>query len=341
MTAAPRVRRRLKLRDAGAAPKPNTLRSPQSQTLLEILDGAVLFHAPDQTAYADIEVRGHRETWRVRSSGFRDWLSGTYYRRTGGAPNINAIEQALRNAEARAKFDGVERPVYVRVGDDNGSIYIDLADPDWRAIKIDGAGWNVVSSPEVRFVRPKGMLPLPLPARGGSIGKLRDFINVKADEDFILLIAWLLAALRDTGPYPVLTVIGEQGSAKSTLMEIVRLLVDPNQASLRSPPRETRDLFIAANSAHVLAFDNLSSLPPWLSDDLARISTGAAFTTGAALHQCRREDTAAGRKSDRLNGITDIVSRPDLANRCIFVTAERILAKNRKPKEDLLAAFEA
>ena len=91
---------------------------------------------------------------------------------------------------------------------------------------------------------------------------MRDFINVKADEDFILVIAWLLAALRDTGPYPVLTVIGEQGSAKSTLMEILRSLIDPNVANLRSPPRDDRDLFIAAGNAHVLAYDNLSGLPP-------------------------------------------------------------------------------
>ena len=225
MSAAPRVRRRLKLREF-AAPKPNTFRSPQSQTLLEILNGAALFHGPDQTPYADIEVGGHRETWRVRSSGFRDWLCGTYYRGTRESPNTNAIEQALRNAEARAKYDGLERPVYVRVGGDNGSIYIDLADPDWRAVKIDGAGWNVVSRPEVRFVRLKGMLALPLPARGGSIERLRDFINVKGDEDFILVIAWLLSAMRDHGPYPVLAVIGEQGSAKSTLLEVLRSLVD-------------------------------------------------------------------------------------------------------------------
>jgi hypothetical protein len=105
-------------------------------------------------------------------------LSRAYYRRTGGAPNTNAIEEALRNAEAQAKYSGVERSVYVRVGSDNGTIYVDLADRDWRAVKIDAAGWNVVRPPDVRFVRPRGMLPLPLPDRGGSIGKLRDFINV-------------------------------------------------------------------------------------------------------------------------------------------------------------------
>jgi hypothetical protein len=113
------------------------------------------------------------------------------------------------------------------------------------------------------------MLALPLPVRGGSIGRLRDFVNVRADEDFILVVAWLLSAMRDHGPYPVLMTIGEQGSAKSTLLEILRSLVDPNVAPLRSPPRDDRDLFIAASNAHVLAYDNLSGLPSWLSDGLA------------------------------------------------------------------------
>lgn len=90
MTAASRIRRQLKLRNASAPPEPTT-RSPQSQKLLEILNGAVLFQAPDQTTYAEIEVRDHRETWGVRSSGFRDWLIGSYLHSTGGAPNESAI----------------------------------------------------------------------------------------------------------------------------------------------------------------------------------------------------------------------------------------------------------
>jgi hypothetical protein len=340
MIAAPRVRRRLRLRDTSSAPKPTTSRSPQSQTLLEILNDAALFHSPDHAPYAEIKLRGHRETWKVRSSGFRNWLSGEYYRRTGGAPNPSAVEQALRIAEARAKFDAVERPVYVRVGGHNGSIYIDLADPDWRAVKIDGGGWKVVKNPEVRFVRATGMLPLRLPARGGNIGKLRHFINVKSNEHFSLIIAWLLATLREHGPYPVLTVIGEQGSAKSTLIELLRLLVDPNVANLRSPPRDDRDLFISAGNSHVLAYDNLSSLPSWLSDGLARISTGAAYAT-RALYTDQEEVLVRVEKPVALNGITDIVNRADLADRCIFVTADCILKKDRKTREEVIAAFEA
>jgi hypothetical protein len=51
--------------------------------------------------------------------------------------------------------------------------------------------------------------------------------------------------MRDRGPYPVLALMGEQGSAKSSFATILRSLVDPNTAALRSFPREDRDLLNA------------------------------------------------------------------------------------------------
>ena len=308
----------------------STVRRPrQSEILLEILREAALFHTPDGTAYADIEIRGHRETWMLHAPGFCRWLTCSYYRKIGGAPSNDALQEALRTAEATAQFDGAERPVRVRVGGDKGNIYIDLVDADWRAIRIDANGWSIDKLPEVRSVRPMGMLALPMPVRGGNIGKLRDFINIKSDEHFTLVIAWLLAALREHGPYPVLTVIGEQGSAKSTLIELLRLLVDPNFANLKSPPHNDRDLFVSAGNAHVLAYDNLSGLPPWLSDGLARISTGAAHAT-RKLYVDQDEVLMRAENPIALNGITDIVSRADLSDRCIFVAAERILEQGPK-----------
>ena len=34
---------------------------------------------------------------------------------------------------------------------------------------------------------------------------------------------------------------------------------------------------IAANNGHLLAFDNLSGLPAWLSDALCRLASGGSF----------------------------------------------------------------
>ena len=89
--------------------------------------------------------------------------------------------------------------------------------------------------------------------------------------------AWLLAALRHGGPYPLLAVSGEQGSAKTVLSKILRALIDPNAAPVRTAPREERDLFIAAGNGHLLAFDNLSDLPAWVSDALCRLASGGSF----------------------------------------------------------------
>jgi hypothetical protein len=141
-------------------------------------------------------------------------------------------------------------------------IYLDLADAAWRAAEIGPEGWRVTAEPPVRFRRPPGMLPLPMPQRGGSLEQLPSLLNLPGRDDLVLITTWLLAALRHGGPYPLLVIAGEQGSAKTVLSKMLRALVDPNVAPVRALPREERDLFIAANNGHVLAFDNLSALAP-------------------------------------------------------------------------------
>jgi hypothetical protein len=93
----------------------------------------------------------------------------------------------------------------------------------------------------------------------------------------VLAVAWALACLRNRGLYPVIVLLGEQGSAKSTFSSILRALLDPNTAPLRALPHEDRHLFIAASNGHVLAFDNVSGLPAWTYDTICRLATGAGF----------------------------------------------------------------
>ena len=118
-----------------------------------------------------------------------------------------------------------------------------------------------------------------MPVRGGNVEELRRFVNVKSKDDFVIVVAFLVAALRNRGPYPVLVLTGEQGAAKSTLARIVRALIDPNTAPLRALPRDERDLFIAANNGYALVFDNVSALTHWMSDAFAKVATGGGFAT--------------------------------------------------------------
>jgi hypothetical protein len=298
-----------------------------------------LFHDPNGAAFADLAIGGHRETWPIRSRQFRHWLRRRYYEETGGAASVETIRSALDLLEARAQFDAPERTVHTRVAEHNGDTYLDLADKDWRAVQIGPDGWQVVTSPPVRFRRAAGMLPLPIPQRGGSIEALAAFLNLPAPDEFVLVVAWLLAALQWGGPYPVLVIAGEQGSAKTVLTKILRALMDPNAAPTRALPREERDLMIAANNGHILAFDNLSSLPSWLSDALCRLASGGSFAIRQLYTDCDEVLFQAARPAI-LNGIEDVVCRSDLADRAIFLTLRPIADERRRTERQLWREFE-
>jgi hypothetical protein len=312
----------------------------QADILVDLAQAAELFHTDDNTGFADLDIRGHCETWPIRSKDFRLWLTRRFFEEMGGAPSSEALQSALNVIESKARFDAPKHVVHIRVGGADGRIYLDLCDETWRVVEIDSSGWRVIDTPPVRFRRAKGMLPLPVPVAGGSINELRPYLNVQSDAEFVLAVAWILAALRDRGPYPVLTLFGEHGTAKSTFAMILRMLLDPNTTMLRAQPRDDHNLFIAANNGHVLPFDNLSFILDWFSDALCRLSTGGGYTT-RELYTDQDETMFNVIKPAILNGIEEIVTRPDLADRSIFLTLLPIPKDKRRPEEKLFAAFKA
>src|SRR5215831_3145386 len=220
----------------------------QAQRLVELVPDEALFRSTDgETAHATVPVGAHVETWPVRSKGFRRWLVGQFYRMQSKPPGAQALTDALGTLEARAQFSDRIHEVHVRVaGHDNGAIYLDLVSPAWEAVEVTREGWRVIPDPPVKFRRARGMQALPRPVAGGSVEELSAFINVKSDDQLALIKAWLVAALRQVGPYPVLAFTGEHGTAKSTTAELCRALVDPNVAMLRAEPSDPRNVMVAA-----------------------------------------------------------------------------------------------
>jgi hypothetical protein len=182
------------------------------------------------------------------------------------------------------------------------------------------------------------MLPLPYPTSFGTLSDLSTLININAS-DFPLVAAWLVAALRGKGPYPILIFYGEQGSAKSTTARLLRSLIDPASASLRSEPKEVRDLMIAARNSLVLAFDNLSSIPSWLSDAMCRLATGGGFAT-RELYSDSEEMIFDAQRPCLLNGIEELSTRGDLLDRCLIVYLPNIAAELRRTEAEVLKKFE-
>jgi hypothetical protein len=171
-------------------------------------DGRLWVRFPDGIAQREV-------TSPVRGRRFSGWLRRVYYDREGKPAPNQAMSEAISTTEARA-LAGPTHPVYVRVGEYGDSVVIDLVDDAWRAVVVDRHGWRIVERPPVRFFRAPGMLALPAPVNGGAITDLRPFVNLgDNDEAWRLLVAWLVMALCPRGPYPILVLGGEQGSAKT------------------------------------------------------------------------------------------------------------------------------
>ena len=250
----------------------NSKDATQSQTLVRLSEQAEYFHTPEGEAYAVIPLDGHRETWRVKSQTFKQWLVRLFFDLNDKPPNNQALQDALGVIESTAQFRGDECQVFTRVAALNGVVYLDLANEQWEAVEITGTGWRVVAEPPVRFRRPKGMLPIPTPVAGGSLTELKTFLNVGDEASWRLVVGWLVAALSPTSPYLVLILQGEQGSAKSFTARLLRVLIDPSTVPLcaapsgRARPRHQRDQCMGGGLRQ----------PQWA----ARLALGRALPTG-------------------------------------------------------------
>lgn len=312
----------------------------QATQLVDLAADAELFHTPDGEAWATICVEGHCEHWLLKNKSFRRWLARRYYNEEQKAPGSQAVQDALGVLEGRALFDGAEHLIFTRVAESRGAIYIDLCNDAWEAIEITAHGWQVIANPPVRFRRMKGMLPLPHPVAGGTLRDLQHFVNIQNMDAWVLLIAWLLMTFSPRGPYPVLDLAGEQGSAKSTLARVLRSLVDPSSAPLRTSPREERDLTISAHAGWILAFDNLSFLPQWLSDAFCRLATGGGFAT-RELYTDSEEVLFDAQLPVLFTAIEDIASQGDLIDRSIRLLLPAVPKQKRKRESVFWSEFEA
>jgi hypothetical protein len=314
--------------------------SGQRDEVLELGITGELWHDADLEAYATIRRGGRRETWKVRSRDYRLYLIAEYRHRHGRVPANQALSEGIDAIEAAAR-DGAEHEVFVRVASAGDKIYLDLVNGAWTVVEIDATGWRVISNPPVRFVRPRGLRPLPEPKKStnfAGIRKLEELVNLKGDR-FRLYVGWIVGCLRPGGPYPVLVLSGEQGTAKSTAVRIGCDLIDPCKVKISGPPRSEADLAIAASKRRIVPYDNLSQIDGWFADALCRLSTGGGLQK-RMLFTDDEQNLIVVCRPIAVTGIPDLASRADFADRAIVLVLDPISKECRRGEEELWAAFE-
>jgi hypothetical protein len=309
-----------------------------STLLVEIAEELYEFGVSDSGETFGVPRSGPKVVRMLRGgkTSLRGQLSREYFRRTGKAAPQQALADALLVVEGIAQ-DTEEQTLYLRVARHEGALWLDLGDATGRAVRIARDGWSVENRAPVLFKRTALNSTLPEPVSGGTLADLWDWLNVTPN-DRPLVAAWLVAVLSCDIPHPVLGLFGEQGTGKSTAEKVLVSLLDPSPVPLRKPPRDADSWVTAAAGSWVVGLDNLSDIPPWLSDSMCRAVTGDGDVR-RRLYTDGDLAVFAYRRCMVINGIDVGAMRGDLAERMLPINLDTITEDKRREEDDLWPAW--
>ncbi|MGW4028499.1 ATP-binding protein [Streptomyces sp. NPDC004838] len=301
------------------------------------------FRTADGTVYA--QRNGHPVARPIRSQGttgsHRQELMVDLFRDGVGVFNGTALKEALDLIEALALTEDVQ-PTHIRVAPGfDGATWLDLGRDDGQSVRIHPTGWDV-RTPDPREVcwrrtQLTGELPLPVKDTDGKgIDLLLRLTNFSGPSSECLAIAWLIGCFEPSVPVPAPFLTGPQGAGKSTAGRMLVRIIEGMTGDLRRAPKDEENLITAVAAGWVTALDNLSHLPPDLSDLMCCIVTGAEsikralFTDGDVVRSRYRRPML-------LTGIDVGVIRPDLAERLLPLRLVR--PRVRRTEAELWAEY--
>jgi Domain of unknown function (DUF3854) len=311
----------------------------QADVLVAIGRRCELFHDETDAGFARIVFEDHAEIWPLHSKRFENWLRRQHYLDRGKAPGSDALRAALGVLDGIAFYDGPDHQLANRITGQDGAVYYDLADASWNAVRIGPDGWSLCPQAPILFRRYAHQRPQVQPARDGDIHAVLPFLNVRV-EDQLLLLTWLVAAFVPDIPHPIPEFHGEKGAGKSVGQRVLSRLIDPSAVESLTFPSDVRELVQQLSHHYAPVYDNVDSLSPWLSDVLCRAVTGEGFSK-RELYSDDDDVIYSYRRVVMLNGINVVARRPDLLDRTILIGLERISRDARLEEAEFWSAFEA
>lgn len=306
-----------------------------------------LFIDEYKTPYAAIPIDDHLEVFSINSKNFKNWCRMKIYEEEAEIMDtqINDICSLL---SAQAQFKEKEQiDLHLRTASriDNGNLdwIYDLTNKKWEFVKITSEGWEIIKN-EVLFKRYNNQQHQVDPVKEYDPDIFDEFmklVNINAnDEDSKLLLkCYIITLFIPDIQKPVLMLHGSQGSAKSSLQEMIKMLVDPSAVKTFSFPRDINELIQQLSHNHIVYYDNISIIRDHISDQLCRAVSGS----GSSKRQLYTDDEDVIYSFKRcvgFNGINLGATKPDLLDRGLIIELERIDETKQLKPEDLWKKFE-
>jgi len=304
-------------------------------------DNANLVYDQNNTPYCEVMRHNQCQIISMYSQSFHDWVRHGFFSAYTRALRNHDIKDAVEHLSCMAKLTGKKITTALRLACRNDTCYINTASANHEVIKITTNGWEVEPNPAIYFVESNTAEALPLPKPGGTIDVLRKkYLNLGSDDDWHIMVVYLVSAIFDLPSKPFILLNGEQGSAKSTTTRVIRELIDPSRVKAQTTPSSINDLLLAALNNALVCIDNASKLSQKVMDTACQLCTGAGFRK-RRLYTDTDEIAFEITRLLIINGIdADIITAPDLLSRCIQLILPPIDKTNRLTESVFWREFE-
>lgn len=306
---------------------------------LGYVDGYEYFVTQDNEVCAKINVEeGGSKFILVRSTEFKDMIRYKSYE-SGNMAKNEFISNIIDIIEAKARYTGKKIKSFVRMGEYNGKFYYDLGDDEF--VEITDESYKIVKSTPLCFLRNDTMLSQCKPKYSEQldIWKLKEFINVKSEDELKLLVINMISYFIPDIPHHIIILIGNQGSSKSTVCRMIKKLVDPSTVDIYSFPRSKEDLVLHLNNAYLIPYDNLNRIKEEYNDIFCQVATGGNFLK-RRLYSDSNLVSYSLKRALILNGINIATDKPDLLDRSIVLHLKTIQNDQRKTESEIFEKFD-
>jgi len=291
-------------------------------------------------AYASKREGDAVKVMKIRDDEFESYLSRLLYERGKRTPSSETINVTKKLLEGEARFGGNRRELSLRVASREGKIYYDMGGNSWRMIEIDKEGWRIVPHRDPIFKRYNHQVAQVEPAQVDAEGfkLLGNYLPLNDDDKMLFLVQVASFLLYDI-PKPIMLLYGGQGSGKSTALRLIRRIIDPSNTEILTMQYDPREFIQQLVHNYFAPFDNVSHLTQWQSDTLCRAVTGGGISK-RKLFSDDSDVIYTFKRAIALNGINIPADKPDLLDRCIPYSFEKIPDTDRISEEMIFRVFE-
>ena len=263
------------------------------------------------------------------SPTFEQMLRVGVQEKFGGIYGDSIYKDATKNLHAQALLGDIEtRRIYKTCAMENGCLYYNTNDAQGTIYKVSRDCIDKLCDEDAQPIflkKQNAHANINRDVMFDGKTAIRDFSRLCriSDDDRIVFESHVICGFLKNISIPIMINHGEQGSAKTSVSNGVKHMIDPEVENSLSMPTDTDDVAVTISKREISSFDNIDEFSKQTSDFLCRVVTGTLHPK-RKLYTNGEEFSLFLKEKIILNGITPTVDQADLLERSIFYELPKI-----------------